>query len=401
MKKGTQYLITLVLAIIVVGGIFVIQGVNKNKAEKLLEDPELVNGLLPESVTYEGKQYLVPPGDLYENGTGIDGLPPINEPVFVSPSVADEYLANDLYGIDVEVDGEHRFYSYQILNWHVLVNDTFNGKNLLVSNCYFCRTPRVYEVDEEFGNAGYVYNNNFVLYDKQSESWWLQESGIAIAGDRTGEQLNSYPSKVMQWDEWRDTYPNGEVLSTDTGVERDYTRHPFGVYDDNDLIYFPLNQVSGEISPKWLVDAVETEDRSQSVVFSREIIQGFGVANEVLAGDSIVAMYDYDNKTSSVFSAEGPDGTLTFTYDFDDEEIRDEETDSVWNTAGLAIDGELEGTQLQLLETKESFWFCWAATHDTAVLSGAGEYDRNTVEEVNDAQRIDITVDEEGVQINE
>lgn len=41
-------------------------------------------------------------------------------------------------------------------------------------------------------------------------------------------------------------------------------------------------------------------------------------------------------------------------------EIRDEKTDSVWNTLGLAIGGPLAGTRLEPVVHGNDFWFAWA-----------------------------------------
>lgn len=367
----------LVIAILVVAGVFGLQGLNKKNAQDAIVEASLENGLLVEPITFEGEQYLVLPEHLYENGAGVENLPAINEPVYTTVGVADEYLADGVYGLAVEVDGQHRFYSYQIMNWHVVVNDEFNGKNLAVTHCFFCRTPRVYETDSALSTTEFVYNNNFVLRDEETGSLWLQESGIAISGQKTGASLSPYPSEAMKWEVWKELHPDGEVLSTTTEVERDYARHPFGAYDDNSLIYFPLNQKSAKIDPKWIVDAVEVGDRSSSIVFPREVIKGFGVANENMNNERIVAIYDFENETTRIFNGAGPEGDITLTYDFDEDEIRDEETNSLWNTQGLAIAGELEGTQLERLDAKESMWFCWAAMHDFVNISGIGAFDAN------------------------
>lgn len=394
MKKGTQYIIMLVIAILVVAGVFGLQSLNKKNAGDAIVDAPLENGLLVEPITFEGEQYLVPPEHLYENGAGEENLPTINEPVYTTVGVADEYLADGVHGLAVEVDGQHRFYSYQIMNWHVVVNDEFNGKNLAITHCFFCRTPRVYETDTKLRTTDLIYNNNFVLADEETDSLWLQESGIAISGQKTGANLKPYPSEAMKWEVWKELYPDGEVLSTDTGIERDYARHPFGAYDDNTLIYFPLNQKSAKVDPKWIVDGVEVGDRSSSVVFPRNIIMGFGVANENINNERIVAIYDYDNETTRIFNGAGPEGDVTLTYDFDEEEIRDEETNSLWNTQGLAIAGELEGTQLERLDAKESMWFCWASMHDFVNISGVGAFDANdTSEEPSEPEGEVIQVD--------
>ena len=40
--------------------------------------------------------------------------------------------------------------------------------------------------------------------------------------------------------------------------------------------------------------------------------------------------------------------------------VSDVETGSSWNLVGMAIDGELEGTQLEAVIHANHFWFSWA-----------------------------------------
>ena len=63
-----------------------------------------------------------------------------------------------------------------------------------------------------------------------------------------------------------------------------------------------------------------------------------------------------------------PDGTeLTFARG-DGDAIVDDQTGSTWNILGEAVDGPLEGSQLQAVPRDDTFWFVWFAFRsDTAV----------------------------------
>jgi hypothetical protein len=49
------------------------------------------------------------------------------------------------------------------------------------------------------------------------------------------------------------------------------------------------------------------------------------------------------------------------TFETRDGTFVDAETSSTWNILGEAIDGELEGTQLEPATFVRTFWFSWAA----------------------------------------
>lgn len=393
MNQATKSLLIVVAIIAVLAALFGLNSWRTNRAEGNLKHYDLVDGLLAEPMTSDGEQYLVPPEQLYDSGSDRDADAPIDEPQYVSVSEADEIIADDLPGIDVEVDGEHRFYPYQIMNWHHVVNDEFGGQKLAITYCELCRTPVVYvaELDGRtltFGTSGLVYNNNYVLYDHETESLWLQSTGQAISGELIGSELTIIPTTTMSWATWKALFPEGEVLSTENGVERDYTRHPFGAYDDSDMIYFPLNFEVTDISAKWLVDGV-VDSEGTAIAFSRLVMKGFGAVNEMLGQEPIVALYDYDNEQTRVFSAkvsmihdldvELDDEYLTFVYDFEDQTLTDEQTGSTWSQYGVAMRGELKGAELEQIYSQESFWMCWLGSHQNTTISKVS--DDGTLEE--------------------
>jgi hypothetical protein len=371
MKNQKTIIIVTAVALITLGILF---GVRQNQladADRLIQDPDLTNALLAEQVVFKGEQYLIPPGEIYEYGSGIDGAEPINNPTFVSVNEADEVIADGLMGIDVEVDGDHRFYPVQILNWHQVVNDEFNGKQLLVSFDLLTFSDRVYEATEDFGHSGKVYNNNALLYDKSTQSLWLQSRGIAVSGNRIGEELDRYPSISIKWEDWKELYPDGEVLSTETESIRDYTRHPFGVYDEAEIIYFPLQDTDTRISSKWHTYGISINDEQKAYV--QRIMQGIGAANDVVGGEVIVAFYDGKFDITRVFSRVSDGVELTFQYNFADGRIKDDQTGSFWTAGGLAISGELEGTQLEPIQTDHSFWFSWSVNYPNSTILGIDE----------------------------
>ena len=65
-------------------------------------------------------------------GPAKDGIPALTNPEFVS--VADTQVpADDVQGILLDIDGEVRYYPYNILVWHEVVNDEVGGKPVTVT----------------------------------------------------------------------------------------------------------------------------------------------------------------------------------------------------------------------------------------------------------------------------
>src|SRR5690606_33432275 len=103
---------------------------------------------------------------------------------------------------------------------------------LVVTFCPLCNTAiafrRVVDGQETtFGTTGRLRYSNMIMYDRLTETWWQQANGEAIAGSHTGERLDGYPAAILSFEEFRQAYPDGLVLSRETGYVRQYGRNPY------------------------------------------------------------------------------------------------------------------------------------------------------------------------------
>ena len=85
----------------------------------------------------------------------------------------------------------------------------------------------------DFGTSGNLRHSNLIMYDRQTESWWQEMGGQAIAGDLTGKKLEQLYLSIVSWDEFRASFPRGKVLSRNTGHSRPYGMNPYTGYDRN------------------------------------------------------------------------------------------------------------------------------------------------------------------------
>ncbi|MFA6522593.1 MAG: DUF3179 domain-containing protein [Patescibacteria group bacterium] len=367
MKKSTIQVLTFVGVFVVALG--VLYGIQEWRySNNSGEGADLSSGVYTQAVNGS----LIPEDEIYDYGQSAEDLPALTDPTFVSVTTADEFLADEVYGVDVEVGGMHRFYSFQILNWHEVVNDTFGEQKMLVTLCPLCRSAVVYDrtVDGTaltFNSDGRVYNNNVLLRDAETDSLWLQLRGLGVSGKEISTQLTLYPSTTMTWADWKEAYPTGEVLSNETGFDRDYTRHPYSNYDTAETVYFPLNHEDSRITSKWLLRGYV--NGGEQIAFVNTVMRGFGVSNETVGEKKIVAFYDADSDSVSVFDPVVGDETLTFSYNFNFKKILDDQTGSEWDANGVAISGAYHGVKLTALPTQESFWMCWSALYPKTKIS--------------------------------
>ena len=156
---------------------------------------------------------------------------------------------------------EAKFYPYSILVWHEIINDTLSGVPIAVTYCPLCGTAITYERNLEgelldFGVSGFLYESNMIMYDKDTESFWLQATGESVVGERVGQRLSLIDSDVLTFSEARQKYPNLTVLSRDTGYRRDYDNPPYDNYEESDELFFPVSSFESRYHPKTLMYVV-------------------------------------------------------------------------------------------------------------------------------------------------
>ena len=83
---------------------------------------------------------------------------------------------------------------------------------------------------------------------------WSQLKMMLVAGERVNTVLTWLPSTEMSLGEWRNKYPEGKVLSMDTGVSRDYHGRAYAEYFESPKNMFPVGQIREEFAVKdWVV----------------------------------------------------------------------------------------------------------------------------------------------------
>ena len=92
-----------------------------------------------------------------------------------------------------------------------------DGQPISVTFCPLCNASIVFDRRHndqvlDFGTTGKLRNSDLIMYDRQTESWWQQAMGEAIAGELTGEQLDYLPSQILSFGDFAREFPTGEVL---------------------------------------------------------------------------------------------------------------------------------------------------------------------------------------------
>ena len=317
-----------------------------------------------------------------------DNIPSIDSPAFVSPNEASAWLKDVEPVVSLEIGDDARAYPLQILTWHEIVNDEVGSVPVAVTFCPLCNSAIAFDrlfdgVVLEFGVSGNLRNSDLIMYDRQTHSWWQQFTGEGIVGKHAGRSLSHLPASIVSFADFRRAHPDGQVLSRDTGYNRQYGRNPYAGYDTADGNPFLFSgDLDGRLLPVERVIAVTIDD--VDVAFPLTVLQEEGAINYSV-GERRIAVFHRFGTTSAldggsiaesrdvgaagVFDADLGGEALTFVAQ--DGAIKDQQTGSVWDILGRAVEGPLAGERLTPVLHGNHFWFAWAVFKpDTIVYQG-------------------------------
>ena len=209
-------------------------------------------------------------------GVSKDGIPALYSPKRVSLEDAQE--KDNGRGIYVSLNGESVFYPYSILVWHEIINDIVGGIPIAVTFCPLCSSGIVYDrrIDDavfEFGVSGLLLESNLLMYDKKTESLWSQSRGEAVIGKYTGTKLTLLPLQLLSFGEVKTKFPNTSVVSRETGHLRNYSVYPYGDYEQDERILFPVSHTDKRFFAKELFYIIPIGEQFAAIQYS-QIISG-------------------------------------------------------------------------------------------------------------------------------
>ena len=352
-------------------------------------------------------------------GDWLDWTPPTSPPEFISQEEASLWLGEQEPVISIMLNGEAKAYPLQILTYHEIVNDSIGGIPIAISFCPLCNSAIAFDrrillteehrtlqlqnndqlifsdlddtlieayafqnshlpqfvtaLEVTFGTSGLLYNSNLLMFDSKSSTLWSQIMGRANIGILTDARLLKYPAQIISFDEFQTSYPNALVLSRETGFNRPYGNNPYPGYDH---ISSPAFLFRGPTDNRLLAKerVVSIGLKEDSVAFPWNLLREVHVVNHYVA-DTRITVFWKDGTTSALDTTKIGNGKpigavgvynrnvdeTVLTFRWDGANFRDIETNSKWALTGQAIEGTLQGRQLEPISHDNTLWFAWAA----------------------------------------
>ena len=371
MRPSTRRMRTMILHIFPV--LISLLLVDMAAAQQTLSEAELERGWGTNT-----KKRSIDLSELLSGGVPRDGIPSLDRPVFITIEQAHVWLKPQEPVIFLMVEGETRAYPLQILTWHEIVNDEFNGIPITVTICPLCYSAIAFKrtVNKKtytFGVSGLLRHSDLVMYDRQSLSLWQQLTGEAIVGDLTGAKLEKLPAQIISFQQFSEAHPQGRVLSRDTGFDRSYGQNPYVGYDNVRQRPFLYNGPNdGRLRPLEKVIAISLGN--VDMAYPYRLTRERRVIHDEVGGQSIVILHD-DGAVSALDQEEisrsteiGSAGVFIpfldgnpLHFKYTDGRFVDQESNSTWDITGQALSGALKGRQLESVPHGIYFSFAWFA----------------------------------------
>lgn len=250
--------------------------------------------------------HAIPIEEIQSGGPPKDGIPAILNPKFVQGKESRFLYPQDRI-LGINQGGEAKAYPIKILNWHEVVNDTVNGRPVVITYCPLCGSGIGFQRQLNgktytFGVSGLLYQSDMLMYDHQTESLWSQLAMESVAGPLTGETLSHVFLEHTTWEMWKKAHPDTKVLSPETGFQRDYQRDPYLGYAGRKDLMFPVHPTNAQYHPKeWIVGLV-VEGVAKAYPFV-ELRKTSGPIQDQVNGSSLTIEFSPQGESAVIYDS--------------------------------------------------------------------------------------------------
>jgi uncharacterized protein DUF3179 len=204
-----------------------------------------------------------------------------------------------------------------------------------------------------------INNQNFLMRDRETGSWWQQVSGKAISGPMQGQTLELAPYDELTFGLWKMEAPSGEVLAPVTKDAKEYESNwEPQVAKLPTVIDFP----NRGLQSRDVILGMEIHGESRAYPLST--VLAHAPVQDRLGGTPVVLVAGPDGKSVRAFVSQVDGQDLELFHKGDTAwGLIDSTTASEWNFRGCATSGPATGKCLAALPVLKDYWFDWRNYH--------------------------------------
>ncbi len=272
---------------------------------------------------------------------------PITRFPIVSASVASSWIEDDEQVIAVEVNGQTRAYSLNMLTGpdREIINDELGGEPIAVTWCHLCNSAVSFSrrVDEQvltFAVSGLLWEGNLVMVDQPTGTLWSQLQAQGMRGPLAGHSLRLIPAVVTTWREWKRHHPDTTAAAMSRTVAH-YRR-------------------AGADPHMGLCLAIHVGDEAVAIDFA-DLARETAIELSI-HGVPVLAVFDSNSFTAGAYDRRLDERELSFTVV--DGEIKEISSGSRLDViTGRFVVGALNGTKLRPVPSMIADPATWSLFH--------------------------------------
>jgi hypothetical protein len=207
-----------------------------------------------------------------------------------------------------------------------------------------------------------INNQNFIMRDEETGTWWQQVSGEAIHGPLKGKKLTHVYNDELTFALWKRENRQGRVLKPDERVKQNYEAADWEEQYAKFRVVTPVDP-NDKLPPRALIAGLTVNGKALAYPLTalgkqRLILDNIGSGGGVTP---IFIVLGDDNKSVRAFERLVDGRTLEFHVKPETSPIQllDAETLTTWDFNGKAVSGPLAGKQLKKIFALKDYWFDW------------------------------------------
>jgi hypothetical protein len=203
-----------------------------------------------------------------------------------------------------------------------------------------------------------INNQNFLMRDEETGTYWQQINGVAVSGPLAGRHLTLIDADELTFALWKSEQPQGTVLSDVPAYRSEYAPKNW----DERMAKTPtvISYAQAGLKPRDLMLGVHAFGASRAYPFVTVLKEQ--LLEDHVGSEPVMLVVGPDNRSVRVFRQRVPgvEGTPQFYRTPDTRALLlDSATGSQWDFEGCAIAGSSKGKCLERVTVIKDYWFNW------------------------------------------
>jgi hypothetical protein len=218
-----------------------------------------------------------------------------------------------------------------------------------------------------------INNQNFIMRDEETGSWWQQVSGEAIFGPLKGHRLKQVFHDELTFGIWKQEKPEGRVLRPNEEIVRAGEYVPANWEERMNKVPVTTSfAFDKSLGARTLVIGLTVNGLSKA--YPLDVLVKQSLILDELGGVPIFVVVGKDKRSVRAYERTVDERKLEFLVKPNAPEfaVVDAESGSEWDFTGQAVGGSLKGKQLKKVPVLNEYWFDWQTYHPRTLVYQLG-----------------------------